>query len=329
MFHFPVTESTLSAAHLQQLLIERYRLGNGAKCTLFRTGMNHLYQVADGDKRYVLRVYTFNWRTKKEVTEELRLLLHLKNNNIRVAYPIRDINDGYLQDIAAPEGTRYAVLFSYAEGEKNPRFSTATSYHIGVAMAKMHQAAQGFVLERIHYNADTLLIESLRRTKLFFNTPSKGMGFVEQLTKYLESRYAQVNDDTMRSGAIHLDMWFDNMHVKGESEVTFYDFDFCGNGWLCHDISYFLYQLYNTNQEEGAYQEKFARFLAGYESVIKLTDEEKKFLPFGALGIMLFYISMQCDRYDTWSNIFLNEDHLNRLTGSLNRWMDFNNIRME
>ncbi len=326
---FPVTESTLSATHLGQLLIERYGMSHGTKCTLFRTGMNHLYQVADGNKRFVLRIYTFNWRTKQDVTEEVRLLLHLKDNNIKVAYPIADINGDYIQDIDAPEGIRYAVLFSYAEGKKNSRFSAETSYHIGAAMAEMHAITKGFELRRIKYNATTLLTEALQRTKLFFSTPSDGMSFVEAATEYLTLQYKLVEDDKMRSGALHLDMWFDNMHIKGEDEVTFYDFDFCGNGWLCHDISYFLYQLYNTNQEEGVYQQKSECFLAGYESITKLTEEEKKFLPFGALGVMLFYISMQCDRYDTWSNIFLNEDHLNRTTGALKRWMNFNNIGMK
>ena len=44
------------------------------------------------------------------------------------------------------------------------------------------------------------------------------------------------------------------------------------------------------------------------------------------LGVFLFYLGVQCDRFDTWSNIFLNEDHLKRFTGSLRRWMEYNGM---
>lgn len=106
------------------------------------------------------------------------------------------------------------------------------------------------------------------------------------------------------------------MHFNGENEITIFDFDFCGNGWLSFDISYFLFQLYNTNQNDADYQVKKENFFKGYEAVTGITDEEKRILPFACLAVMIFYISMQCDRYDTWSNIFLNEDHLKRFVGT-------------
>jgi len=70
-------------------------------------------------------------------------------------------------------------------------------------------------------------------------------------------------------------------------------------------------------------------FLKGYETVSEITTEEKRIIPFVCLAIMTFYISMQCDRYDTWSNIFLNEDHLKRFVGNLKRWVDYNAIEIE
>jgi Ser/Thr protein kinase RdoA (MazF antagonist) len=60
----------------------------------------------------------------------------------------------------------------------------------------------------------------------------------------------------MRYGSIHLDVWFDNLHIDDEEGITFFDFDFCGNGYLCFDISYFLFQLLATNLNEEEYQIK-------------------------------------------------------------------------
>jgi Ser/Thr protein kinase RdoA (MazF antagonist) len=74
---------------------------------------------------------------------------------------------------------------------------------------------------------------------------------------------------------------------------------------------------------------KAASFLEGYETITKISEEEKRLLPLACLAIMTYYISMQCDRYDYWTNIFLNEDHLKRFVANLTRWIIHNEIKIE
>lgn len=136
-----------------------------------------------------------------------------------------------------------------------------------------------------------------------------------------------IDPQKMRCGAVHLDVWFDNLHID-EKEVTFFDFDFCGNGYLCFDISYFLFQLLATHLDEEEYKTKADAFLNGYETVTEISNEEKKFLPYACLAIMTYYISVQCDRFEYWTNIFLNEDHLKRMVGNLKRWMAYYKIQI-
>jgi Ser/Thr protein kinase RdoA (MazF antagonist) len=304
-------------------------LSPGTTCKLFRTGMNHLYIVVDGQHKFVFRVYTHEWRTREEIAEEVRLLLHLSAQGIPVAYPLAAVDGQFVLPIMAAEGMRYGVLFSFAEGKKVPRFTPEVGYQIGVAMAQMHRVTEGFELQRITYDAQTLLVDSLKRTQAFFTQPSDEMTFLENATYFLVRKYGEVRKEDVRSGAIHLDMWFDNMHFHDDGAVTFFDFDFCGNGWLCHDIGYFLYQLYSTNPDEQEYKAKAESFLQGYESVTPIPDEEKQLIPFVSLGVLLFYISIQCDRYDTWSNIFLNEDHLKRYVAALKRWLTYSKMVIE
>jgi Ser/Thr protein kinase RdoA (MazF antagonist) len=109
--------------------------------------------------------------------------------------------------------------------------------------------------------------------------------------------------EKVRYGTVHLDVWFDNLHIDDEKEITFFDFDFCGNGYLCFDISYFLFQLFATHVNEEEYQVKADSFIKGYETVTKISNEEKKFLPYACLAIMTYYINVQCDRFDYWTNI--------------------------
>jgi Ser/Thr protein kinase RdoA (MazF antagonist) len=90
-----------------------------------------------------------------------------------------------------------------------------------------------------------------------------------------------------------------------------------------------MFQLLATHLNEEEYQEKAESFLKGYETVTKISNEEKQFLPFACLAIMTYYISVQCDRFHYWTNIFLNEDHLKRMVGNLKRWIAYNKIEIE
>ncbi|NIF03971.1 phosphotransferase [Chryseobacterium sp. Tr-659] len=326
---FPTINSTLSPNELSQLIQQKYKLSNKTECRIFRLAMNHLYIVQDDEQKYVFRVYTHNWRTKSEIEEELRLLIHLKENNKQVAYPIADKSGEYVQEIEAPEGKRFGVLFSFAKGTKTAKFSPQTSFLIGQALAKVHQSTENFELSRISYTTQNLLHDPVLRIKKFFNTTNSEIDFLEKLSAFLTLKIQNADLSKMRHGSVHLDVWFDNLHIDEEKEITFFDFDFCGNGYLSFDISYFMFQLLATHLNEEEYQEKVESFLKGYETVTKISNEEKQFLPFACLAIMTYYISVQCDRFEYWTNIFLNEDHLKRMVGNLKRWIAYHKIEIE
>lgn len=326
---FPAINSTLSPNALGKLIQRKYGLSDKTECSIFRLAMNHLYMVHDDEERYVFRVYTHNWRTKSEIEEELRLLLHLKEADRQVAFPIADQSNQFIQEIEAPEGKRFGVLFSYAKGIKTAKFSHQTSFLIGQALAKVHQSTENFGLLRISYDARNLLKNPVLRTKEFYSTNIGEIEFLENLSDFLTLKMENTDRQKMRYGAVHLDVWFDNLHIDNEKEITFFDFDFCGNGYLCFDISYFLFQLFATNLNEEEYQEKADSFIKGYGTVTEISRPEQEFLPFACLAIMTYYISVQCNRFDYWTNIFLNEDHLKRMVGNLKRWMAYNRIEIE
>ncbi|PWJ58943.1 Ser/Thr protein kinase RdoA (MazF antagonist) [Dyadobacter jejuensis] len=326
---FPVTESTLSADQLNLYLQEKYHLGKAAKCSLLRTGMNHLYLVDDPEHsiKYVFRVYSYGWRSRTEISEELRLLELLKENTIPVSFPIVDKQQSYIQELQAPEGLRYGVLFSFAMGIKIPLFSPEASYTIGRTMAQMHRATYQFGIDRIHYDATTLLHQPVQRIHQFFNQPSQEKEFLTRIADSLQTEFATFRQMELRTGAVHMDIWFDNLHIENDQTLTIFDFDFAGNGWLCLDIAYFSYQLFQTNLDLDLFQNKMDQFLQGYESVHRLSNDEKKIIPILSLGIMVFYLGIQCQTFNTWSNVFLNHGHLIRYTNGMKRWINHHQLK--
>jgi Ser/Thr protein kinase RdoA (MazF antagonist) len=103
------------------------------------------------------------------------------------------------------------------------------------------------------------------------------------------------------------------MHVTRENEIHLFDFDFCGNGWLCLDIAFYIAQLVNIERYDAyMYEPKIKSFMAGYESITQLTPEEKRLLPLLGTSLYYFYLGIQCQRYENWSNTFLSENYLKR-----------------
>jgi len=327
MTHFPVTNSNLSATHLALFLKEKYALSENTKCKLIRAGLNDTYLVTDDLEKFVFRVYSLNWRTRTEIAEEVKLLLTLQQNNISVSYPLADKASDFIQILNAPEGARFAVLFTYAKGEKIHNYSAETHFQIGELMARLHQITINQKLNRVDYSSQVILVESLKYIVKFLGTETAEMQFMLATQTALIQEFKKVDASKMRRGIVHLDIWFDNLNITKNKEATLFDFDFCGNGWLCLDIAYYILQLHNIEKyDKKSYQPKIDSFLKGYESITKLSTEEKRLIPILGVSLYYFYLGIQCQRYENWSNSFLNENYLKRyINGLVKRYYELYN----
>jgi len=317
MKKFSVTSSILSSSDLAEFVREKYAFSPNTTCRLLKAGINHTYRIDNGDETFIFRIYSYNWRTKEEITEELKLLLLLKQNDISVSYPITDKFENLINAIDAPEGLRYSVLFSFAKGHKVLNFSKDTHFEIGKLMAKIHKITKGLELRRIKYSPEILLNQSLNHIQHFLSENTEEMQFLIATRSVLEKELLNANHNVLRNGIVHMDIWFDNLNISDENEVTLFDFDFCGNGWLCLDIAYYILQLYSTEKDEIERAEKIKAFYKGYETIEKINDEEKRLIPFLGVCMYYFYLGVQCNRFENWSNTFLNEVYLKRFISVL------------
>ena len=312
MTAFSVISSILSPTDIATFIREKYSLKPGTTCKLLKTGINHTYRIDSGSEIFIFRIYSYNWRTREEIMEELNLLKFLKQNNISVSYPIADSTENFIQTINAPEGWRFAVLFSYATGHKIHSYSTEAHFEIGKLMAQIHNLTKGLEQKRITYTPDTLINQPFEYIRQFLSDETEEMQFLIATKPVLEEKLLNANDHLLRKGIVHLDIWFDNLNISDKNEITLFDFDFCGNGWLCLDIAYYILQLHSIEKVEIDRAEKMEAFYNGYETVEKITDEEKKLIPILGVCLYYFYLGVQCRRFDNWSNTFLNDVYLKR-----------------
>ncbi|HMS66539.1 MAG: phosphotransferase [Saprospiraceae bacterium] len=328
MSFFPVTHSILSASHLAEFIQCRYDFGADIQCKLMKSGINDTYLVSAGQNQFVFRVYSLNWRKPAEIEAEIYFLNQLKATNISISYPINDVQGVYIQNLPAPEGLRYGLMFSYAPGSKLHEVSGELHYEIGRTVGRIHQIARNQKIDRINYSLEVLMVESLAQISHFLSPDSIEMKYLESLQGFIIDQLRVADINNMQSGIVHLDIWFDNLNIDEDGKITIFDFDFCGNGWLSLDVAYYIMQLHNIEKYETAkYQPKIDQFLEGYESLNFLSLEEKRLLPVLGLSLYFFYLGTQCQRFENWSNAFLNENYLKRFVNMIiKRYADIYHI---
>ncbi len=307
---------------LGYLVGERYNMSQTSACRLLKTGINHTYLLTAPGQQAVLRVYSYNWRTRAEIEAELALLLKLYALGLNVSFPLADSEGGYIQELAAPEGTRYAVLFSFAEGDKTRWLTPAACTAIGTLMGRMHQSTVGQVLERPTYTPNLLLTQSYASALTFFAAELPEMQYLRDISAQLAHVFSRAGIAAAPTGTVHLDIWYDNMAITSQDEVTLFDFDFCGNGPAILDVAYFCKQLFHIETDKQQYQEKMSYFLNGYASVRNLSVAERQLLPAAGAAVWFFYLGVQVQRFD-WSNIFLSVNYLKMYVSKMQAWLTY------
>lgn len=315
--------SVLSEADLEKFVIGRYKLHNGFVCKLFRTGINHTYIISDGTTKFILRVYCRNWKTGVEISEEVRLLDLLHDNQVEVSYALPDPDGKYIQTLSAPEGLRYAVLFTFGSGGKIRFLNPDTCFTIGSAMAKMHDVTSGKSLRRVTFDEHTLLHDAYKNITTIFSEDLSEIMYLKHTIATIAEVLTDTKSDACASGIVHLDIWYDNMSVRSDTEITLFDFDNCGNGKLIFDLAYFCKQLFHIETDKQQYEQKVTAFLAGYRSKRDISNVELELIPHCATAIFVYYLGMQASRFD-WSNIFLSENYLKMYVGRIQAWTDYN-----
>ena len=322
MTTFPVTASTLSETDLGNFIKEKYQLNKNFDCKLFRTGVNHTYFLSDANKKFVVRAYCHQWRTKIEIQEELELLKSLQSHNLSISFPISDKNGDYIQEINAPEGIRYAVVFSFAEGEKMRFMTNETCSAIGSLMAKIHNITATKKIDRVNYNSDILLSQPYDYLTDYFSEDLDEIKYLKEISKKISNNFQKVKLSDNQKGIVHLDIWYDNLSVNNENEITIFDFDNCGNGWLILDIGYFCKQLFFIESDKTIYESKVESFLNGYRKERNLSNNEVELIADSGASIFIFYLGVQAQRFD-WSNIFFTENYLKMFVGRIKNWLDY------
>jgi Ser/Thr protein kinase RdoA (MazF antagonist) len=291
----PVTASysTLSPEVLASMILEKYGFRD-VQCELIVLGVGDTYSVDSTEGRFILRVYRPTHRSLPQIQAETTLLAALKQANVSVSYPIADLSEGFIQTIDAEEGTRHAVLFSYAPGNVVTILNENQLRNLGHQMACFHNVSSSIDLGngRWNYDLKTILFGPLEMLKLAFEEDPESYKWLQEAAKKVEEKLAQINTTAFSKGYCHFDFLPKNFHFEGDS-VMLFDFDFLGYGWLVNDVMTFWQHLcldvhFGKITQQTA-DEAYATFISAYRKHRPLSDNELAAVPYLSLGFWLFY----------------------------------------
>lgn len=280
---FPVQFSVLSAIALQEQILSKYPIKKPLKCHFYTQGVNDIYIVYSSINKYFLRVSTTNWRTKEEIEAEVMLLNYLDENDIPVVTPVKDNNGQCIQEILAPEGIRYAVLFTEAKGKYKDNLSKSQNKNLGNIIARFHTYTDYIEadIKRFQLDLSYLVDIPLKIAKPYFKNFKKDyetmVGVGNQLKEYINKNLTMSKPEF---GICHGDLHRGNIHINShDNSITLFDFDCFGYGWRSYDISVYLWNHQSDQpvpKDCDSKQKQWDDFLSGYNEIRPLSTNEIK-----------------------------------------------------
>jgi Ser/Thr protein kinase RdoA (MazF antagonist) len=318
---FPVQYSTLSSFALQEKILNKYPIRDIFYCEYLFRGLNDNYLVQTTDAKYILRVYRYNWRDRRDIESELELLLYLHSKGIGVSIPIADLSGNLIQEIPAPEGLRHAVLFSFAKGNSPfSEISMEQSSMAGRELARIHLLTENMRLKnnRCHLDIVSLLYESFHAIRPFIEDRSKDLKDLEEIIQKLKTRFESVSLEKLSYGICHGDLYPGNYHLAGEGEITFFDFDACCCSWFVFDVASFCYTTSQFYENADLVNQAF---IDGYQEIRKLSGEEISLIPYFGAVRNIWVLGTQCSNFEIFCHFVRNNIKRN-IIANLKKYVD-------
>lgn len=302
---------------LLDLIAQNYSLPNPTSCRLHRVSWNTTYVLFAHDARFIVRVYGARWRSHAEIQYELDLLVHLAAKGCGVATPIARTDKSFLTPIPAPEGMRYAVVFTYAPGtvpQPFPLGDAVQSEHFGRTLAQLHSAADTFttLANRMAYTIVNLVDRPLAALEPFFMHRPADWAYLHHVAAVVHTQLDTASR-LLTWGVVHGDPFSANATLSDTNHVTWYDFDLCGPGWHLSDIANGYASAMGQERSAAEKEAIWQSFLHGYRAKRSVGNTELRLIPVMLAANTIYFMSMNTLKapiqgFEYWgSDAFLDE----------------------
>jgi homoserine kinase type II len=251
----------------------KYNLGKLLKFQGIQEGIeNSNYFVKTDSGKFILTVYEKRVE-EKDLPFFMGLMKNIFNENFPSPEPIINKNGNYITEIFGKK----AAVVSFLEGASKKNLTPGNCHEVGIYTAKLHMITKNLNIKRtnrLSVNSWRLIYRKIQRdcSKIY-----------PDLTKIIERNLEVIEDKWPKNiprGIIHADLFPDNIFFKGSKLTGIIDFYFSCYDFYALEIAICLNALCfeGKNENLSFNVTKAKKFIDGYSSIRKLTEEEKESL---------------------------------------------------
>ncbi len=251
----------------------KYNLGKILNYEEIKEGIeNTNYFIHTESGKFILTLY------EKRVDEKdlpffMSLMRNLFDKKFPSPEPIINKNGNYISEIL----NKKAAVVSFLDGKAKKVLNPTNCYEVGVNTAKLHMITKNLAGKR----ENKLSINSWR--KIYDNVKKDCSKIHPDLPQVIEKNLNGIEKNWPKNipgGIIHADLFPDNIFFNGDKLSGIIDYYFSCNDFYAFEIAICLNALCfeGKNENLSFNVTKSKKFIDGYSSIRKLTEEEKKSL---------------------------------------------------
>jgi Ser/Thr protein kinase RdoA (MazF antagonist) len=244
--------------------------------------MSDAYQIETPQVKYVLKIYQHGRHSLDAIRDEVEFINDLLAQGITVAAPVQDQEAAYVNELAAPEGARAAVLFEFIEGESPREVNLDHSREFGRLAGRIHRTADLLDRKYARRQLDEIYLvqEPLRRMRPWMEHRIGDWEYLQGLgNELVRELLGLLPKESPAYGMCHGDLHTGNARVASDGSLRLFDFDSCGYGWRALDIGIYHVSFDWMDLSEKTRRKKkrfWEAFLEGYATERSLNENELK-----------------------------------------------------
>ena len=274
----------LTENNLEEFFLN-YNLGKLLNYKGIQDGIENTNYFTQTDKgKFILTVYEKRVEGK-DLPFFMGLMKNLFDANFPSPEPIINKNGNYITEIFGKK----AAVVSFLDGSSKKNLNPNDCYKVGIQTAKLHLITKNLSGKR----ENKLSVNSWRK---IYQKVQKDCSKIQQnLTKIIEKNLDEIENNwpkNIPSGIIHADLFPDNIFFKDDKLTGIIDFYFSCYDFYVFEIAICLNALCFEGQKENLSFNvtKAKKFIDGYSSIKKITEEEKKSLKILCQGAAMRFL---------------------------------------
>jgi len=243
---------------------------------------NTNYLLKSKNKKFILTIFEKRVE-KKEIPFFIKLMDQLSDLNITCPKPLRNRQGNFIIKLKG----KSACIVTFLKGKDKKKLNNKNCFDIGKMVALMHLSTKKIDL----YRKNSMGVKKLNPLLNSIKFKSKKFTNIE---KFLKNNLRDIKKKwpkKLPNGIIHGDLFMDNIFFKNNKLSGIIDFYFAANDYYMYEIAICVNALCFDKKKTkfSINKKKIKNLIKGYESIKKISQQEKKSLNILCRGAAMRY----------------------------------------